>query len=214
MEYGTILLIKLENSEWQSVNNVDDPFTQTSLGKCFAIQSVGIAGTTNSERVEVSSSNETLCARLHRNSVSRQRKDWLRSRRVGSRASLLDEFNQEECDFMKTTISNKQNLRAWAKEQTEKKKRREPGVILRYRSRPRHEDEILCHNNSLGYGSFRYFVCVRGGGWKCCPCGWRPELGPHYAIPGVVEYVKRKQKHGEWELPKGKSSTWMTMKRA
>src|SRR6516162_4599205 len=94
-------------------------------------------------------------------------------------------------------MDSKQLLRAWAKEQTEKKKRREPGVILRYRSRPRHEDEILCHNSSLGYGSFRYFVCVRGDEWKRCPCGWRPELGPHYASPEVVEYVKRKQERDD-----------------
>jgi hypothetical protein len=67
-------------------------------------------------------------------------------------------------------------------------------VILRYRSRPRAEDEILCHNHNLN----RYFVAVRGG-WKLCPCCWRPELGPHYARPDFVEWVKASPTTGSYE---------------
>jgi hypothetical protein len=67
-----------------------------------------------------------------------------------------------------------------------------PGDILRYRSRPRNKDEILCHNQvahyawmSYGSNGFRYFVCRRGDDWVPCPCGWRPANGwdgIHFAI--------------------------------
>jgi hypothetical protein len=79
-------------------------------------------------------------------------------------------------------------------------KRSEPGDILRYRSRPRHRGEILCHNQVLhhetmphGANGFRYFVCRRGGHWTVCPCGWRPELGIHYAIPEHVKWWRREE---------------------
>ena len=62
-----------------------------------------------------------------------------------------------------------------------KRKKTEPGDILRYRSRPRNEDEILCHNHvahypwmSHGANGFRYFVCRRGGG-----------AGRHVHVAGV-----------------------------
>jgi hypothetical protein len=77
-----------------------------------------------------------------------------------------------------------------------KRKKPEPGDILRYRSRPRNDDEILRHNHVahypwMGHGAngFRYFVCRRGGGWTPCPCGWRPAAaweGIHYAAPDHV----------------------------
>ena len=74
-----------------------------------------------------------------------------------------------------------------------------PGDIFRYRSRPRHRGEILCHNHVLhlegtsnGANGFRYFVCKRGGGWRLCPCGWRRDLGPHYAIATHVEYQRKR----------------------
>ena len=77
---------------------------------------------------------------------------------------------------------------------------KEPGTILRYRARPRHRGEILCHNfvphyvnQPHGQYGFRYFVCARGAKWTICPCGWRPELGVHYAHP---EHVKSVRKHG------------------
>lgn len=34
---------------------------------------------------------------------------------------------------------------------------------------------------------FRWFVAVPGRPWTKCPCGWRPDLGPHYA---TAEHVK------------------------
>lgn len=77
------------------------------------------------------------------------------------------------------------------------------GDILRYRSRSRNKGEILCHNHVLhnetmphGANGFRYFVARRGGKWKRCPCGWRPELGPHYAIPEHVEYQRKRIARG------------------
>lgn len=87
---------------------------------------------------------------------------------------------------------------------TRKKKQPAPGDMLRYRSRPRHRGEILCHNHvahlegtSHGVNGFRYFVCKRGGHWKLCPCGWRPELGKHYAIPEHVAYHRKRIKQGK-----------------
>jgi hypothetical protein len=79
-----------------------------------------------------------------------------------------------------------------------------PGDLLRGRARPRHRGEILCHNEvahlkdmPFGMNGFRYFVCKRGGEWKRCPCGWRPELGPHYALPEHVEYHRKRIAAGE-----------------
>jgi hypothetical protein len=79
-----------------------------------------------------------------------------------------------------------------------------PGDILRYCSRPRHKGEILCHNHVAhheaskhGENGFRYFVVARGSEWKLCPCGWRPELGKHYALPDHVEWQRRRIARGE-----------------
>jgi hypothetical protein len=87
--------------------------------------------------------------------------------------------------------------------------RSEPGDILRYRSRPRHKGEILCHNHVAhledtqnGINGFRYFVCKRGGEWQRCPCGWRPELGVHYALPDHRKRIKEgKPMTMYWPLP-------------
>jgi hypothetical protein len=83
-----------------------------------------------------------------------------------------------------------------------------PADILRYYvQRPRiREGEILCHNRvkhlagtSAGWNGFRYFVCKggRGHGWKRCPCGWRPDFGPHYAAPAHVEYQRKRIAKGK-----------------
>jgi hypothetical protein len=81
------------------------------------------------------------------------------------------------------------------------KRKKEPGDILRYRSRPRHRGEILCHNHIRHYpdmphgaNGFRYFVCRRGGEWTPCPCGWQPATGwdgVHYAAPEHVKWWRK-----------------------
>lgn len=87
-----------------------------------------------------------------------------------------------------------------------KSKSREPGAILRYvrntRTPPRlRAGEILVHNHvahladtSSGVNGFRYFVCDAspGHGWALCPCGWRPNLGEHYAAPNHVEHHRER----------------------
>jgi hypothetical protein len=47
-----------------------------------------------------------------------------------------------------------------------------------------------------GINGFRWFVVngQRGHGWKKCPCGWRPDLGIHYAAPPHVEWWKEIRK--------------------
>jgi hypothetical protein len=76
------------------------------------------------------------------------------------------------------------------------KKQKKP--VWRYRSRPRHRGEILCHNivqhheaSPHGANGFRYFVTSRSSDWEECPCGWRPELGKHYAEPAHVKYQRK-----------------------
>jgi len=71
-----------------------------------------------------------------------------------------------------------------------------PGDILRYRSRPRNKDEILCHNHVL-FDGFRYFVARRGGHWRVCPCGWQPPSGwdgVHYARAAHVKWRHKVKK--------------------
>ena len=72
----------------------------------------------------------------------------------------------------------------------------EPGDILRYRRRPK-KGEWLAHNHIIhasdfdqGTNGFRWFSVKAGGGWKPCPCGWRPDLGRHYAAPGHVRWTR------------------------
>jgi len=82
-----------------------------------------------------------------------------------------------------------------------RKIRLEPGDIIRYRGKPRHRGEILCHNMVIHYPEtldgargFRYFVCTRGGGWGVCPCGWQPPSGwkgVHYADPAHVKWWRK-----------------------
>jgi hypothetical protein len=41
--------------------------------------------------------------------------------------------------------------------------------------------------------AIRYYVCKSGDNWKLCPCGWRPELGKHYANPEVVKFQRMRR---------------------
>jgi hypothetical protein len=71
-----------------------------------------------------------------------------------------------------------------------------PGDIVAYRRRSRNKREILCHNHVAhtrwtphGENGFRWFVAHSGGSqWKVCPCGWRPDLGVHYADLDHVKF--------------------------
>ena len=69
-----------------------------------------------------------------------------------------------------------------------------PEPKLRYHSRPR-RGEILAHNHVThtrtmkhGINGFRWFSMPLEPGWEVCPCGWRPDLGVHYARAGHVEW--------------------------
>jgi hypothetical protein len=75
-----------------------------------------------------------------------------------------------------------------------------PGHIVGH-SRSRRKGEILCHNHVLhtaatanGVHGFHWFTVYAPAGWdpareewEVCPCGWRPELGKHYAKAGIIE---------------------------
>jgi hypothetical protein len=78
-------------------------------------------------------------------------------------------------------------------------KKHKPGDIVAARRLPRNEHEILCHNHVL-FNGFRWFTARRGGEWRVCPCGWRPELGVHYA---QASFVKRRR-----DLKKKLGGTW------
>ena len=76
------------------------------------------------------------------------------------------------------------------------------GDIVAYNRRPR-AGEILCHNHIVhtsrmrsGVNGFRWFVVDGrpGHGWRECPCGWRPDLGAHYADPDHVAWTRRMRK--------------------
>ena len=73
----------------------------------------------------------------------------------------------------------------------------EPGDILRYHRRPKTRGEWLAHNHVIhtsnfhhGMNGFRWFSIKAGGDWEQCPCGWRSELGPHYAKPDHVKWTR------------------------
>ena len=83
-----------------------------------------------------------------------------------------------------------------------------PGEIVAGRRRPRSKNEILCHNHVLhdrwmqhGTNGFRWFsVRLPAPGWAVCPCGWRPDLGTHYAWTEHVKFWRRtKKKYGSQE---------------
>ena len=82
-----------------------------------------------------------------------------------------------------------------------------PGHIVGH-SRPRRKGEILCHNHVLHtaatangvYGFHWFTVCAPTGWdpareeWGVCPCGWRPELGKHYAKADHVQWWREQMK--------------------
>jgi hypothetical protein len=81
-----------------------------------------------------------------------------------------------------------------------KKRTRNPGYIVAYRRRPR-AGEVLAHNHVLhtrwmphGEKRFRWFSIIPGPGWKKCPCGWRPDLGEHYAWSEHVAFWREMKK--------------------
>jgi hypothetical protein len=53
------------------------------------------------------------------------------------------------------------------------------------------KDWLLAHNpvqpvhvlQPHGYNGFRVMWIPPGYGWRVCKCGWRPDLGAHYANP-------------------------------
>jgi hypothetical protein len=75
------------------------------------------------------------------------------------------------------------------------------GEIVGSRRRPR-EGEILCHNHVVhdrwmrhGQNGFRWFVVQKPArGWRVCPCGWRPDLGVHYALSEHVSWWREIRK--------------------
>ena len=75
-------------------------------------------------------------------------------------------------------------------------------------SRRRRKGEILCHNHVLhtaatanGVYGFHWFTVSAPAvwdpaseEWDVCPCGWRPELGKHYAKAGHVQWWREQIK--------------------
>jgi hypothetical protein len=88
---------------------------------------------------------------------------------------------------------------AGSKRMTRKKRRKThaPGDIIAFRRRPR-LGEILCHNHvahtsrmTHGVNGFRWFRCKAGSrDWEVCPCGWRADLGIHYAEPEHIRWAR------------------------
>jgi hypothetical protein len=82
-----------------------------------------------------------------------------------------------------------------------------PGHIVGHSQR-RRKGEILCHNHVLhtaatanGVHGFHWFtVCAPAGwdpasdDWEVCPCGWRRELGKHYAKADHVQWWREQIK--------------------
>ncbi len=82
-----------------------------------------------------------------------------------------------------------------------------PGHIVAH-NRRRRKGEILCHNHVLhtaatadGVHGFHWFTVWAPAGWdpgreewQVCPCGWRPELGTHYAKAGHVQWWREQIK--------------------
>src|SRR5207247_11389849 len=82
-----------------------------------------------------------------------------------------------------------------------------PGHIVAH-NRRRRKGEILCHNHVLytaatadAVHGFHWFTVWAPAGWdpgreewQVCPCGWRPELGTHYAKAGHVQWWREEIK--------------------
>jgi hypothetical protein len=76
-----------------------------------------------------------------------------------------------------------------------KKAPRRPRAVerIRYRGK-RPAGWLLAHNHVShdvdtrhGEGGFRQFWVAPSERWRLCQCGWRPDLGPHYAITPQIE---------------------------
>jgi len=95
----------------------------------------------------------------------------------------------------------------------------EPGDITAYRRRPR-KGEWLAHNHIIhatdfqhGTNGFRWFSVKAGGHWKLCPCGWRPDLGPHYAVPSHVKWARATLKKVGGDYEKFDALIWERLRR-
>jgi hypothetical protein len=71
--------------------------------------------------------------------------------------------------------------------------------------RPPREGEVVCHNHVLhkartpsGVNGFRWWSeAAPPPHFEPCPCGWRAELGTHYASHGhVASWREKIAKHG------------------
>jgi len=65
--------------------------------------------------------------------------------------------------------------------------------------------EVVCHNHVMhkartlnGINGFRWWsIATPPPHFDVCPCGWRPELGVHYAAADHVKWWREKiAKHG------------------
>jgi hypothetical protein len=60
---------------------------------------------------------------------------------------------------------------------------------------------LLAHNSVRptvdqrhGWQGFRRFwIPPDEEGWRLCQCGWRPDLGPHYAITPQIESAEEEE---------------------
>ena len=76
-----------------------------------------------------------------------------------------------------------------------KKAPRRPRAVERIRySGKRPAGWLLAHNHVShdvdtrhGEGGFHRFWVMPSERWRLCQCGWRPDLGPHYAITPQIE---------------------------
>jgi hypothetical protein len=55
--------------------------------------------------------------------------------------------------------------------------------LHQYYGGPKPKSYRLAHNHVLFNGFRRFWIPPQwiGHGWSKCPCGWRPDLGTHYA---------------------------------
>ena len=51
------------------------------------------------------------------------------------------------------------------------------------------------HDVDTPYGEngFRSFWVMPSERWRLCQCGWRPDLGPHYAITPQIESAEEEE---------------------
>lgn len=69
-----------------------------------------------------------------------------------------------------------------------------------------HNHVSRAYNTTHGSRGFRRFWVPPSKKWKLCKCGWRPDLGPHYALyPNQKAYADEsicqelaRNEHEEW----------------